>query len=286
MASSNVSTVTNLLPTVNEGFTTTLGGSISSGATAVPLTSITGLTNGTVFIGIIEPGGAKEQVFTGLVDTGGSQVTSVKWTRGTNIIHTTGVTIVDYVTGTAINMISTGMLKQHKQTGAHGAVTADSLTVSGDASITGSTTFTGPVTLPNTTVTASNLNLSPQAALVSTGETTTSTSYTDLTTSGPSVTVTIGHNGLALLTVGCDESNATAGAFCFMGWSASGANTIAVTDGNAFIVKNAASNTEVNASLSILLTGLTPGATTFIAKYKTNAGTANFSFRRLAVIPL
>lgn len=119
MASSNVSSVTNYFPTVNEGFTTTLNGDILSGATTIPLVSTSGLTNATIFVGIIEPGVTNQQVFTGTVDTGGSQITGVKWTRGTNVNHASGVTIVDYVTGTAVNMITTGLLKEHTQAGRH-----------------------------------------------------------------------------------------------------------------------------------------------------------------------
>lgn len=140
---SDVSAVVNYFATANEGFSTTLGSTIASAATTVPLGSVTGLTNGTIFVGMIEPSGTKQQVFTGTVDTGGSQITGVKWTRGTNVGHTSGVTIVDYVTGTAMNMMSTGILKQHSQTGAHTAVTATSLSVSGASTLTGNTTVGG-----------------------------------------------------------------------------------------------------------------------------------------------
>lgn len=117
MASSDVSSVVNHLPYANEGFTTTLDSSILSGAATVGLTSVSGLTNGRIGVFIIEPGGAKEQTFTGTIDTGGSQVTGVVWTRGTNVAHTAGVTIVDYVTGTHYNMLSKAMAVSHAQTG-------------------------------------------------------------------------------------------------------------------------------------------------------------------------
>lgn len=114
---SNVSAVTNHFPTANEGFITTLGGSILASAATVPLTSVSGLTNGTIFVGIIEPGQAKQQTFTGVVDTAGVQITGVKWTRGTNVDHTAGVTIVDYVSGTGNNMITKGILEHANQDG-------------------------------------------------------------------------------------------------------------------------------------------------------------------------
>lgn len=142
MSSSDVSAVTNYFATPNEGFTTTLGSTIAIAAVTVPLNSVTGLTNGAVFVGIIEPGLTNQQVFTGVVDTGGSQITGVKWTRGTNVGHATGVTIVDYVTGTAFKMATTGILKEHKQSGAHSAITADTAVV-GNLEVTGTLTIDG-----------------------------------------------------------------------------------------------------------------------------------------------
>lgn len=107
---SDVSAVTNLIPTVNEGFITTVGGTgVSSGGATVPLTSSAGLTNGSIFVGIVEPGQTNQQTFTGTVDTSGSQITGVVWTKGSNAAHAAGVTVVDYTTGTAFNMLAKAM---------------------------------------------------------------------------------------------------------------------------------------------------------------------------------
>jgi len=114
---SNVSSVVNYFSTANEGFATTLGTSILSGATTVPLASVASLTDGSVFVGIIEPGAAAQQVFTGIVSVSGVEITSVVWTRGSNVAHTGGVVIVDYVTGTDWNMMSAGILVAHNQNG-------------------------------------------------------------------------------------------------------------------------------------------------------------------------
>jgi hypothetical protein len=143
MSSSDVSAVTNHFVTPNEGFSTTLGTTTLSGATTVPLASTSGLTNATIFVGIIEPGGTKEQTFTGTVDTGGSQITGVKWTRGTNVDHSAGVTIVDYVTGTGPKMATKGLLVEHTQDGTHGNVTTDSITNTGAFTSTGAHTISG-----------------------------------------------------------------------------------------------------------------------------------------------
>lgn len=125
---SDVSLVTNLIPTVNEGFTSTVGGSgVTAGGAIVPLTNVSGLVNGTVFVGIVEPGLTNQQTFTGTVDTAGSQITGVKWTRGTNTAHASGVTVVDYVTGTVINMMGKAFLTEHKQDGTHSSVILDKI---------------------------------------------------------------------------------------------------------------------------------------------------------------
>lgn len=119
MSSSDVSSVTSHFSVAAEGFITTTSGSISSGAATIPLTSVSGLTNGNIFVGIIEPGLTKEQTFTGTVDTTGTQLTGVVWTRGSNAAHSAGVTIVDYVTGTGHNMFTKGLLVAHNQDGTH-----------------------------------------------------------------------------------------------------------------------------------------------------------------------
>lgn len=111
---------TNFFPTPKEGFTTTTSGSIDSSTdTEIPLNSVSGLTNGNVFTGIIDPGNAKERAFTGVVDTGGSQITNVVFTTGSNATHTAGATVVDYVTSTHVAQMTKGILVDHSQAGAH-----------------------------------------------------------------------------------------------------------------------------------------------------------------------
>lgn len=145
---SDVSSVTNHFPTVNEGFITTVAGSsVSAGAASVQLASVSGLDNGSVFVGIIEPGQANQQVFTGTVDTTGSQITDVAWTRGTNVVHPVGATVVDYVTGTAINMITKGILVHANQDGTLKAINAPSMTLTGSASVGTTLSVSGVTTL-------------------------------------------------------------------------------------------------------------------------------------------
>lgn len=115
---SDVSAVTNMIPTVNEGFITTVSSpGVSSGGTTVPLANVSGLTNGSVFIGVVDPTQVSKQTFTGIVDTSGSQITNVVWTLGTNAAHAVGATVVDWITGTAINLLSKAFLVSHGVTG-------------------------------------------------------------------------------------------------------------------------------------------------------------------------
>jgi hypothetical protein len=114
---SDVSSVVNFFSTANENFSANLSTGILASATEVPLNHTTALTDGAVFVGIIEPTGTKEQVFTGTVDLTNSQIKDVIWTRGTNTAHEAGVLVVDYVTGTDWNMLVTGILKFANQKG-------------------------------------------------------------------------------------------------------------------------------------------------------------------------
>lgn len=127
----------------------------------------------------------------------------------------------------------------------------------------------------NTTLT----NRIPQQASVATSQTTTSTSYTDLATVGPAVTVTTGTS--ALVTVGAQIQNSTANFTAYMSWAVSGATTSAAVDARAAAVANA---NLILASRVFLMTGLTPGSNTFTAKYKVNgASTGTFVDRNILV---
>lgn len=116
----NVSAVTKHFPSAEEGFTTTLSSTISAGATTVGLNSLSGYTTGEVATLIVAPTVSSEkQVFTGLVDTAGLQLTNVVWTTGTNQTHAAGTTVVDYVTATHMSQTSKGILVEHNQDGTH-----------------------------------------------------------------------------------------------------------------------------------------------------------------------
>lgn len=118
---------------------------------------------------------------------------------------------------------------------------------------------------------------------VAANETTTSASFTDLATVGPSVTVTIGPNGMALVILTSHFYTTSAGGIAYNGFVASGANTIAASATRSLLSKTGSGSEEIAASWIYLATGLTPGSTTFKMQYQVNAGTGNFSDRHIQV---
>lgn len=123
-------------------------------------------------------------------------------------------------------------------------------------------------------------------AYVATSETTTSTSFTDLATTTDTVTVTVGASGVALVIL--YSSITCPGYFGAMGYAASGANTVAATTTKSLIVDDAAATTALGASATFLEVGLSPGSTTFKAKYCSGNSSATQTFvnRRISVVPL
>ena len=113
-------------------------------------------------------------------------------------------------------------------------------------------------------------------------ESTTSTSYTDLATVGPSVAVTIGAVGKALVSLYTALSNATAN-FALMSWGTTGATTTFATD-DWSIQTNTTSDIRVGAT--VMFSGGVAGSTTFNAKYRATGGTAAFNARRILATAL
>jgi hypothetical protein len=120
-------------------------------------------------------------------------------------------------------------------------------------------------------------------ANIATSQTTTSTSYTDLTTSGPAVTVTTGTK--ALVIVSSTSSNSSTLNLCFMSFAISGATTSSASDNRAFRSYTASSGAFSRGSTATAVT-LTAGSNTFTAKYKVSAGTGTFEDRQIFVINL
>lgn len=116
-------------------------------------------------------------------------------------------------------------------------------------------------------------------------ESTATTTYVDLATIGPVITVSTGTR--ALIMVGCEASNNTAGLASRMSFAVSGATTVAADDANSFLIESGNINDEYQGTWVFILTGLNSGSNVFTAKYRTSAGggVSSFDHRLLAVIP-
>ena len=121
-------------------------------------------------------------------------------------------------------------------------------------------------------------------ATVATSESTTSTTYTDLTTSGPEVTITTGTKVLVIVT---SQLNGDAsGTRNYMDFAISGATTRAASDTTALIQRRAAGDHWMRTSAASSIT-VTAGSNVFTSKYKTSAGgTATFENREIFVMDL
>jgi len=121
----------------------------------------------------------------------------------------------------------------------------------------------------------------PSGATVATSEATSSTTYTDLTTSGPAVTVTVSSTK-ALVTVTTRLSGGNGGATCFMGFAVSGSTTVAAADTQS--LDQEGSSLISQKSAIYLVTGLTAGSNTFTAKYK-GGSSCTYANRNIIVTP-
>ena len=114
-----------------------------------------------------------------------------------------------------------------------------------------------------------------------------SLTYADLTTVGPTVTLTIPASGRVLVSVTSGMTGSSGAVSCFMSFAGAGANNITGVDANAITL---ASGTLQRASASSVLSGLSPGSTTFTGKYKREGGgssaTCTFVNRSIMAIPL
>jgi len=122
----------------------------------------------------------------------------------------------------------------------------------------------------------------PASDIVETTQTTTSTTYVDLTTLGPGVTITTGTQAIVAMT--CFLDGTVAGNHAAMGFAVSGASAIAAVDNVA--VRSVTGLQRQ--SIIEFVTGLTAGSNFFLAKYRSSAvgNTASFANRRCFVIPL
>lgn len=119
-------------------------------------------------------------------------------------------------------------------------------------------------------------------ASVATAEGTASTTFVDLTTSGPAITVSTLTEVTVTLTTKIQSNTANEGGM--MGVAVSGASTISAVDKWAVGITNAATTRFGVVSATVRVTGLTAGSNTFTAKYRAFAGTCTFTERQMQIV--
>lgn len=136
----------------------------------------------------------------------------------------------------------------------------------------------------NDSFAAVNVVKAIDAAHVLTAQGTSSTTYVDLATAGPSVTITTGTTAIVII-AGRGNDDLNDGANARMSWAVSGATTVAASDDWSWVADQAAFRSHGTSIYKI--TSLTPGSNTFTAKYKKVGGTtAAFDYREMMVIAL
>jgi hypothetical protein len=123
--------------------------------------------------------------------------------------------------------------------------------------------------------------ISPITGLVTTSQVTSSTSYQDLATVGPTVVLRTGTSALVTVSATIDTAAASRGGT--MSFAVSGATTIAAIDDNSVFNFSNSGQSFAAVSRTFLLTGLTAGVNTFTSKYKQQGGATNISRRSITV---
>jgi hypothetical protein len=125
---------------------------------------------------------------------------------------------------------------------------------------------------------------SVNTASVSTQETTTSTSMTDLATVGPDLfSQQLGAK--AMFFVSANVSNNTLAAYASTDFDLSGATTRTATTSTALVMRAGAANQDIRATAVTVITSLTPGSHAMRQKYVVTAGTGAFANRHVTVVP-
>lgn len=122
-------------------------------------------------------------------------------------------------------------------------------------------------------------------ATVSASQSTTSTSFTDLATAGPSVSVTISEAGKALTFLSADilASNETP----HMSFSVSGPSPVSASFDRSLAISIGSGTVTSSGTKLVPISGFAPGSYTFTAKYASvNGNPAWFAKRTIAVIAL
>jgi hypothetical protein len=123
------------------------------------------------------------------------------------------------------------------------------------------------------------------AARVETEQSTTSSSFTDLTTAGPEVTLTTGTKVLVIITAEMLNSSGTESSLA--SFAVSGASTIPAGTYDWYVRSFVGTaNERVRFSAASRFAGYTAGSNTFTMKYRRTGGTASFGQREIIVMDL
>lgn len=126
-------------------------------------------------------------------------------------------------------------------------------------------------------------SITSNSNFVATSQSTTSSSYTDLTTS-QAVTITTGTKALVL--VHARMTNNTTNSSARMSFAVSGATTMAADDDKAIFMTPYTAGEPMQYGGHIYVTGLTAGSNIFTAKFRVGSGTGTFSARYITVIDM
>lgn len=118
-----------------------------------------------------------------------------------------------------------------------------------------------------------------------TSESTSSTTYTNLATLGPQVSLQAGTR--AMVFINCEIRNNTANAVSRVSVEVNSSGDIQGPDDSISIAQGGVTaNNPLRAGISLMFEALNSGNNVFTMKYRAVAGTATFSNRELIVIPL
>lgn len=115
-------------------------------------------------------------------------------------------------------------------------------------------------------------------------EATSSTSYADLATNGPAVTVTTGTK--AIVWFNTQVANTSADVESYASVAVSGATTIAASDSWAICQDGVGVNQFWGLGTTTMFTTLNAGSNTFTMRYRVSGGLATYRRRNIIVLPL
>lgn len=292
---------TSKLITVRPNMATTLASPMTASDTSASFNNLGAYTTGDRVLLTIDAHDSagtatpstRELVY-GEVSTGNTLINMVRAVEGSAQSHTAGAEVIDEVTAAHHRLMHDGLDSEHTATGAHD--TALVAMLAGAQTFTGPKTFTGALTMPDSTVTTAKLAdgaatpakiaLGTTTSYVATSESTTSATYVALATA-QAVTVTIPSTGKALLIVTAISRNTTAGTVQYIGVDISGANTSTLgTLLNTRYETGMLNSQFGHIGFMRYLTGFAAGSTTFTLRFASSSGTSTFMNREITVVPI